>query len=91
MDQPVYAVFKNEEKERDYPGFAQACADWSNDPNGRKVVKLGADGNILEEFEPEECQEAARIYKETLPEKASPPSPLERKRLAGGESAVRPR
>ena len=62
MSQPVYAVYKNEEKESDYPGLAQACAAWANDPAGKKVVKLDQEGEILEEIAPEECEMEAKVF-----------------------------
>ena len=76
MDEHIYAVLKNNEKESDFPGFAQACAKWSDEPTGKKVVKLDPQGKILEEFDAEECKEAARIFKESLPEKRAPAPPV---------------
>jgi hypothetical protein len=54
VSQPVYAVYKNEDKEGDYQGLGQACAAWVIDPAGEKVVKLDHEGKILEGITPEE-------------------------------------
>jgi hypothetical protein len=91
MGQPVFAIFKDEKKERDYPGFGQACAAWLEDRAGRKVVKLDDRGNAIEEFGPEECEAEARVFKESAAQQGQKAVIRTRDMLDAEESKIQPR